>query len=143
METLKEVGHALRPILWCSAVPCGRVTREAFETIAGMVMAGIREPDGVYLDLHGAMVAEHLDDPELELIRRLRSRLGSRVPIVASFDLHANLSAERVAACWTGWRYSGPIRISTWRKPARGPPGFWSGAWRANGFRSRSASRRS
>ncbi len=98
MDFLAGAGHALHPIVWASAVPCGRVTRGAFETIAGMIVDGIGQPDGVYLDLHGAMVAEHLDDPELELIRLVRSRLGSGVPVVASFDLHANLSAARVAA---------------------------------------------
>jgi microcystin degradation protein MlrC len=98
MRVLSAFGFALHPIAWASAVPGGLVTREAFETIAGMIVDGIGHPDGVYLDLHGAMVAEHLDDPELELIRRVRSLLGTSVPVVASFDLHANLSAERAAA---------------------------------------------
>ena len=98
MQVLAASGVQLAPIAWASAVPCGRVTRDAFETIAGMIVDGIRRPDGVYLDLHGAMVAAHLDDPELELIRRVRDRVGPDVPIVASFDLHANLSAARVAA---------------------------------------------
>ncbi len=98
ISVLTAAGHSLNPIAWASAVPCGRVTRDAFETIAGLIVDGIGRPDAVYLDLHGAMAAEHLDDPELELIRRLRSRLGQDVPVVASFDLHANLSAERVAA---------------------------------------------
>ncbi|MCW3477289.1 M81 family metallopeptidase [Limobrevibacterium gyesilva] len=106
MRVLAEAGHTVMPIAWASAVPCGRVTKDAFETIAGMIVDGVNvagiaggfRPDGVYLDLHGAMVAEHLDDPELELIRRLRARLGPDVPVVASFDLHANLSPARVAA---------------------------------------------
>jgi microcystin degradation protein MlrC len=98
MRALGGAGHQLHPIAWASAVPSGRVTEAAFETIAGMIVDGIGHPDAVYLDLHGAMVTEHLDDPELELTRRLRSQLGPDVPVVASFDLHANLSQERVAA---------------------------------------------
>ena len=50
--------------------------------------------DGVYLDLHGAMVAEHLDDGEGELLRRVRERVGPDVPVVASLDLHANMTRE-------------------------------------------------
>jgi microcystin degradation protein MlrC len=101
MRTLAAAGHQLHPVAWASAVPCGPVTREAFETISGMILDGIAKlppVDGVYLDLHGAMVAENDLDPELTLLRRLRSRLGRDVPVVASLDLHANLSPERVAA---------------------------------------------
>ena len=100
MRKLDELGHSVEPILWASAVPCGRVTRDAFESIAGRITDAIAAgptPDGVYLDLHGAMVAEHLEDPETELLRRLRAVIGRDVPIVASFDLHANLSPERLA----------------------------------------------
>jgi microcystin degradation protein MlrC len=50
--------------------------------------------DGVYLDLHGAAVAEHVDDSEGELITRIRHVVGPTVPIVASLDLHANVTAR-------------------------------------------------
>ncbi|WP_426955656.1 M81 family metallopeptidase [Muricoccus radiodurans] len=101
MRALSAMEHTLHPVAWASAVPCGAVTREAFETIAGMILDGIAAvPDlgGVYLDLHGAMVSEAYPDPEQELLRRLRVRLGPDMPVVASLDLHANLSAARVAA---------------------------------------------
>jgi microcystin degradation protein MlrC len=48
--------------------------------------------DAVYLDLHGAMVAEHIDDADGELLRRVRATVGSQVPLVASLDFHANVS---------------------------------------------------
>ncbi len=50
--------------------------------------------DAVHLDLHGAMVTEHLDDGEGEILARVRKVVGSRVPIVASLDLHANVTAR-------------------------------------------------
>ena len=40
------------------------------------------------------MVAEHLDDGEGELLRRVRERVGPDVPVVASLDLHANMTRE-------------------------------------------------
>jgi len=46
----------------------------------------------VYLDLHGAAVAEHADDSEGELLARVRALVGPRIPIVASLDLHANVT---------------------------------------------------
>ena len=48
--------------------------------------------DGVYLDLHGAMVVETYDDGEGELLRARPRGGGPRVPIVASLDLHANVT---------------------------------------------------
>lgn len=87
--------HELVPLAWCSAQPSGRVARDAFERISGMLLEDLRacgSVDGVYLDLHGAMVADHLDDADGELLRRVREAVGAAVPVVASLDFHANLS---------------------------------------------------
>jgi microcystin degradation protein MlrC len=88
--------HELVPLLWCSAAPAGRVTRDTFERIAGELcrrLADARPLDALYLDLHGAMVAEHLADGEGELLGRLRQIAGPELPIVCSLDFHANVSA--------------------------------------------------
>ncbi|MFL5089568.1 MAG: M81 family metallopeptidase, partial [Xanthobacteraceae bacterium] len=52
--------------------------------------------DAVYLDLHGAMVTEHLDDGEGEILRRVREVIGKDLPLVVSLDLHANVTPEMV-----------------------------------------------
>jgi microcystin degradation protein MlrC len=93
--------HDLLPLLWCSAQPSGRVTRDAFERISAMLVEGLRDCvdlDAVYLDLHGAMVAEHLDDADGELLRRVRAEVGPGVPVVASLDYHANVSRQMAQA---------------------------------------------
>jgi microcystin degradation protein MlrC len=84
----------LLPVLWAGATPAAHVTRDAFERIAGEIVssAAQQKPDAIYLDLHGAMYCEHLDDGEGELLARLRAVVGPRVPIVASLDLHANVT---------------------------------------------------
>ena len=95
LEYLRGQGHALRPLLWCSATPSAHVTEDAFERIASMLLeeVGAALPvDGVYLDLHGAMVCEHLEDGEGEILGRVRSLIGPDVPLVASLDLHANVT---------------------------------------------------
>jgi len=95
--------HALLPLTWCSAQPSGHVTRDAFERIAAMLLDDLRAHgglDAVYLDLHGAMVAEHLDDADGEILRRVRDVVGTDVPIVASLDFHANVSRQ-MAQCAT------------------------------------------
>lgn len=94
-------GHTLVPTTWCAASPSAHVTEDAYERIAGMIIAGIRAAlpvDAVYLDLHGAMVAEHIDDGEGELLRRVRALVGPAVPVVASLDLHANVTAQMIAS---------------------------------------------
>ena len=91
----------LAPILWASAEPSNLVSNEAFETIAAKILAGISDAmpiDGVYLDLHGAMVTEQFEDGEGELLRRVRDLAGESMPIAISLDLHANVTEEMVNA---------------------------------------------
>jgi microcystin degradation protein MlrC len=98
LSEIEDTGHKILPGLWAGATPSGRVTEDAYERIAGEILAGIRDgkPDAVYLDLHGAMVAEHFDDGEGELLRRIRAVVGPDVPVVASLDLHANVTQSMV-----------------------------------------------
>ncbi|MEE2753802.1 MAG: M81 family metallopeptidase [Candidatus Latescibacterota bacterium] len=77
------------------ATPSGLVTREAFDTQVGHILEGVRvspDADGVLLGLHGAMVAEGLDDGEGETIRRVREAVGSDKPIVVVLDLHSHIT---------------------------------------------------
>ena len=49
--------------------------------------------DGLLLALHGAMVTGRYADADGEMLRRLRVELGPELPIVATLDYHANVSA--------------------------------------------------
>ena len=101
VDEARALGHRVAPLLWCAAQPAGRVTREAFETISALLLARLADAgpcDAVYLDLHGAMVAEHLDDADGELLRRVRAAIGPGVLLVASLDFHANISPAMVEA---------------------------------------------
>jgi len=109
VEALRARGHELLPLCWCSAPPSSYVERDAYERVAGAILEDLAAQapvDGVYLDLHGAMVAEHYEDGEGELLRRIRAFLGDRVPIVASLDYHTNMTAEMVrhASAMVGYR---------------------------------------
>ena len=44
----------------------------------------------MWLDLHGAMVAERFEDGEGELLRRIRA-IDPRTPICVAYDMHANI----------------------------------------------------
>lgn len=96
-QEARALHHQLLPLTWCSAQPSGRVTRDAYERISTLLLDDLRAHgavDAVYLDLHGAMVAEHVDDADGEILRRVRNAVGPAVPIVASLDFHANLSHQ-------------------------------------------------
>ena len=94
---VRSLRHEIVPLAWCSAQPSGHVTRDAFERISAMLLDDLRvggAVDAVYLDLHGAMVAEHLDDADGEILRRVRECVGPGVPVLASLDFHANISQQ-------------------------------------------------
>src|SRR5258705_11912846 len=87
------------PTISCRASPSAHVTKDAFERIVKAMIDGIAAAgplDAVYLDLHGAMVTEHLDDGEGEILARVRKVIGKELPLVASLDLHANVTPEMV-----------------------------------------------
>ena len=93
----QAAGDTILPILWCAACPSGFVVRSTYEKIADEIVQGIRDAlpaDAIYLDLHGAMVAEHQPCGEGELLARVRAVTGPDLPIVVSLDLHANVSAR-------------------------------------------------
>jgi len=95
VEAMRKTTHQLVPTAWAAASPSAHVTQDAYERIARMIVDGLRSGgklDAVYLDLHGAMVTEHLNDGEGELLSRVRSVVGSDIPVVASLDLHANVT---------------------------------------------------
>jgi microcystin degradation protein MlrC len=69
--------------------------------VAALLLDGIaacRDLEAIYLDLHGAMAAEHVDDADGELLHRIRRRVGPDVRVVASLDFHANVSPRMVEA---------------------------------------------
>ena len=99
IAALHALGHRTVGLAWAAASPSAHVTRDAYERIAGETMRRLQADgpfDGVYLDLHGAMVTEHFDDGEGELLARVRRVVGERVPVVVSLDLHANVTRAMV-----------------------------------------------
>jgi microcystin degradation protein MlrC len=99
VEQAEACGWELVPTISCGASPSAHVTRVAFERVAKAMIDGIKAAgplDAVYLDLHGAMVTEHLDDGEGEILARVRRVIGNDLPLVVSLDLHANVTPRMV-----------------------------------------------
>jgi microcystin degradation protein MlrC len=99
VEQAEANGWEMVPTIACGASPSAHVTRDAFERIVKAMVDGIKaagQLEAVYLDLHGAMVAEHLDDGEGEILARVRKVIGNDLPLVVSLDLHANVTPQMV-----------------------------------------------
>ena len=87
------------PILLAMAEPNGPVDQAFFDRLmagweAGLTAAG--PLDGVYCVLHGAGLTTGDHDPEGSLLALIRRVLPASVKIVATYDLHANVSAANV-----------------------------------------------
>ena len=134
IDEAERSGNRLLPTTWGSASPSSYVTRHAYEHIAGLILAGLeaaRPFDAVYLCLHGAMVTEHLEDGEGELLRRVRSLVGAGIPVVASLDFHSNTTPEMVehANALVGYRTYPHIDMAdTGRRAARHLDGLLNGS---------------
>ncbi|MBX2803233.1 MAG: M81 family metallopeptidase [Myxococcales bacterium] len=124
-------------------LPTGPITSETMDWLRQEVVDALQSCgalDGVVLALHGAARAEGGIPVDAEILALVRDQLPPSVPIVASYDLHANLTASRREGLlalsayhtnphrdlrWTGRKVTeilirslrGEIEpVSTWRK---------------------------
>ncbi len=106
LRVAQEIGAEVTVPLAAGAHPSGYVEKAAYEDMADAIVDAIRNGcDAAFLALHGAMVAEHLDDGEGELLRRVRA-VAPRLPIAVALDFHAHMTAPMVehATVVTGYR---------------------------------------
>ena len=91
-------GDAIEVAVNATANPSGTVDASAYERLAGAIVESVRTGcDAVLLDLHGAMVAQGVDDGEGELLRRIRA-VAPDVPLAVALDLHGNVTRAMVDA---------------------------------------------
>jgi microcystin degradation protein MlrC len=92
-DVLAEAGIEVVPSLFAWSPPGPMVAAPDFEALAAEIVDRCDASlDGVYLQLHGSMLAEGIDDPEGTLLTRVRGRLRPGVPVAVSFDCHATMS---------------------------------------------------
>ena len=87
----------LTPVLAANAMPAGPVTGEMFADTCARMTAALRaqdKVDAVLLSLHGAMVTEISQDGEGDFLEAIRQVVGEDTLIVATLDLHANLTEK-------------------------------------------------
>jgi hypothetical protein len=90
-------------ILLAMAEPNGPVEHAVFARMMALWRSGLEalrgRVEGVYCVLHGAGLTTEHDDPEGTLQALAREVLGPEVPLVCSYDLHANVSDAMVRDC--------------------------------------------
>jgi microcystin degradation protein MlrC len=87
------------PIVVTACEPGGPVDERFFQaTLAAMRrrLSNAGKLDAVYISNHGGMVSTAGPDPDGELYAMVRGVVGPAVPVVATVDLHANISERMV-----------------------------------------------
>jgi len=108
MVDAEKNGFTIVPLVWTGTEPSQPMKIDVFEHLMGLIEKAIvkNQPyDGIFLDLHGAMVYGDLQDGEEEILRRVRAIVGD-IPIVVSLDLHGNINKEsfNLATVMVGYR---------------------------------------
>ncbi len=91
----------LQPTLFAAAVPSGTIEYQSFIQLLDELTGLLQEAmplDAVVLALHGAAVVETIDDADAYILAQVRKIVKDAVPIVATFDYHANLSDDMVSS---------------------------------------------
>ena len=79
--------------------PAGRTVRSVYEGFRQEILDDLRSAlpvDMVFLDLHGAMVADGYDDCEGDLLAHIREIVGPDIPIGAELDPHCHLTKAMI-----------------------------------------------
>ena len=87
------------PLAMTTAGASGPVEQGFFDRFVALIEKGLRAAlpvDGVYIQAHGACRGTVDLDPEGTLFAAVRAIVGPKIPVVATLDLHANVSRKMV-----------------------------------------------
>ncbi|USK36492.1 M81 family metallopeptidase (plasmid) [Bacillus sp. F19] len=99
IDHAEKIELEIVPTFSAFAMPSGLITRETYERIINELIDAIKvvsDYDAICLALHGAGVAEDLDDLEGGILLALREVVGYDIPIVVTLDLHGNITDQMV-----------------------------------------------
>ncbi|MFH1905148.1 MAG: M81 family metallopeptidase [bacterium] len=90
-----EIVPLVRAVAW----PGGPVERETYLKIISDLTEMLKNSlpiDGVLISLHGALMSEEKGDFDGEILKIIRSIVCNKIPVVATLDLHANITKKMV-----------------------------------------------
>lgn len=90
------------PLIAAAVGASGPIEQSWYAEIVASMVASLQHAltdgplDAVYLSLHGAAIATVEADPDGALLAAVRAAIGDTVPILATLDLHGNVSSAMV-----------------------------------------------
>ncbi len=100
IDVARDEGITLIPLVSATtSASAGPMLDDVFVALRDELIQGLHNAgpfDGVLLVLHGAMSAESYEDATGEVLRAARAAVGAGMPLVATLDLHANLTQQMV-----------------------------------------------
>jgi len=103
-DVLEKRNVEIIPIIATFAVSGGPVEKNTFDYLTHHLIAkltAIGKLDGILIALHGALVTEDFQDGDAEILRQVRTVVGSNIPICVTMDLHANITKSKIALATT------------------------------------------
>jgi microcystin degradation protein MlrC len=107
------------PILLAMAEPNGPVEEETFAEMMRIWRKGLERAapiDAVYACIHGAGLSTERTDPDGDMLAMVREVVGPDVPVVATFDLHANISEAMVQSVDVFVGYRTNPHLDMWQR---------------------------
>lgn len=100
-ETQGRDGWEDAPAILISSTPAGAIEEAFFTEFLEELrssLAALGPVDGVYICQHGGATAVHTHDPDGDVFQVVRAVVGPDVPVIATLDLHSNISDEMMEA---------------------------------------------
>lgn len=96
LDLIKEARAELAFPIAANATPGGCPEDSLIEHAVERILEDVKKGcDALFLDLHGGMATPGFDDPEGELLERIR-KAAPGLPIAVAFDFHTNLSQKTI-----------------------------------------------
>lgn len=95
IDACERRGFTPVPVFFATTQPSGTIENAAYQQFKQAILDGLAQAapfDGVVLCLHGAGVVDGNEDLEGDLASAVRNCVGGDVPVVATFDLHGNVT---------------------------------------------------
>ena len=98
LEIAEKEGWEIIPTLYAGATPSKPTDAQTYAWLKQHLLQPLKagQPDAVLLSMHGAMMAEGMDDPEGDIVNAVREIIGAK-PLLVTLDLHGNNTPEMVA----------------------------------------------
>ena len=101
IDAARDYDITLLPTLFAGAVPSGTIAKETLTALPEELVDRLvsHHPiDGAVMAMHGAAAAQDIADADAYVLGRVREALGKTIPLVATYDFHANLSDDMVSS---------------------------------------------